>query len=143
VTTTTESFPKLPRPVWFLAGIIVVLFIGLTDYATGEEISFSIFYLLPVAITTWFVGRRVRREYTAPIRSEPSGRRSGRPGMDLAPRAPGWDGGSKPALLPRRPGEPEPAGQIVDELPRDAAAAMPVFHRPAKGLLVQPLPFQG
>jgi hypothetical protein len=52
VTTTTESFPKLPRPVWFLAGIIVVLFIGLTDYATGEEISFSIFYLLPVAITT-------------------------------------------------------------------------------------------
>ncbi|MGA7104521.1 MAG: GGDEF domain-containing protein [Candidatus Deferrimicrobiaceae bacterium] len=31
--------------------------IGLTDYATGEEISFSIFYLLPVAVTTWFVGR--------------------------------------------------------------------------------------
>lgn len=55
--TTTESFAKLPRPVWFLAGVIVVLFIGLTDYATGEEISFSIFYLLPVGITTWFVGR--------------------------------------------------------------------------------------
>lgn len=57
MTTTTESFPNLPRPVWFLAGIIVVLFIGLTDYATGEELSFSIFYLFPVAITTWFVGR--------------------------------------------------------------------------------------
>ncbi len=57
MTTTTESFAKLPRPAWFLAGMILVLIIGLTDYATGEEISFSIFYLLPVAMTTWFVGR--------------------------------------------------------------------------------------
>lgn len=58
MTTTTESFARLPRPAWFLAGTIVVFLIGLTDYATGEEISFSIFYLLPVAMTTWFAGRK-------------------------------------------------------------------------------------
>jgi len=57
VTTTSAFFASLPRPVWFLVGIIAVFLIGLTDYATGEEISFSIFFLLPVAITTWFVGR--------------------------------------------------------------------------------------
>ncbi len=57
MTTTTESFARLPRPVWFLVGIIFVFLIGLTDYATGEELSFSIFYLLPISITTWFVGR--------------------------------------------------------------------------------------
>ena len=57
MATTTESLTRLPRPVWFLAGTIVVFFIGLADYATGEEISISIFYLLPIAITTWFVGR--------------------------------------------------------------------------------------
>jgi len=57
VTTTTESFARLPRPVLLLAGTIVVIFIGFADYATGEEISISIFYLLPVAFTTWFAGR--------------------------------------------------------------------------------------
>src|SRR5262245_57760840 len=32
--------------------------ISLVDYVTGSEISVSFFYLLPVALATWFMGRR-------------------------------------------------------------------------------------
>ncbi|MGB7970710.1 MAG: GGDEF domain-containing protein [Candidatus Deferrimicrobiaceae bacterium] len=57
MTIATGFFDRLPRPARLLVGTIVVFIIGLADYATGEEISISIFYLLPVAITTWFMGR--------------------------------------------------------------------------------------
>ena len=57
MTITTEYFSRLSRPAWLLAGTIIILLVGLTDYLTGEELSVSIFYLLPVAITTWFAGR--------------------------------------------------------------------------------------
>lgn len=39
-----------------LTGVLVVL-LGAIDFLTGSEISFSIFYLLPVAIATWWLGR--------------------------------------------------------------------------------------
>jgi signal transduction histidine kinase len=35
---------------------LLVLLIGYADYATGTEIAFSIFYLLPICIVTWRVG---------------------------------------------------------------------------------------
>jgi diguanylate cyclase (GGDEF)-like protein len=38
-----------------LAGSVLV---GLMDYATGYEISFSLFYLGPVALAAWYAGRR-------------------------------------------------------------------------------------
>jgi len=38
-----------------LAGIVLV---GLMDYATGYEMSFSLFYLGPVALAAWYAGRR-------------------------------------------------------------------------------------
>jgi len=60
--------------------------------------------------------------------------------MDLAPRTPGVAGQEEFPSLSPGPDGTEPAGHIVDELPRDPAAAMPVVHRPAEGLLVQPLP---
>lgn len=41
-----------------LAGILLVAILGLTDFVTGYEISFSIFYLAPIAFVTWFAGRR-------------------------------------------------------------------------------------
>jgi signal transduction histidine kinase len=39
-----------------MAGLIVAI-IGAVDYLTGHEISFSVFYLLGVALAVWFVGR--------------------------------------------------------------------------------------
>jgi signal transduction histidine kinase len=36
----------------------IIAMIGLVDYLTGHEISFSVFYLLGVALAVWFVGNR-------------------------------------------------------------------------------------
>ena len=43
-----------------LAGLLIGLTaaISLVDYVTGSEISVSFFYLLPVALATWFMGRK-------------------------------------------------------------------------------------
>lgn len=34
-----------------------ILFLGFIDYLTGAELSFSIFYLLPVSLAAWLMGR--------------------------------------------------------------------------------------
>jgi hypothetical protein len=52
-----ELLNRLSRgiPAWALIGaclLLVVLVAGL-DYATGAELSFSIFYVIPVAIAAW------------------------------------------------------------------------------------------
>lgn len=39
-----------------LSSVILVLF-GYIDYKTGIEISFAIFYLIPIAIAAWYLGR--------------------------------------------------------------------------------------
>lgn len=46
-------------PRWAVTGTagLLVLALGLVDLATGEEISFSVFYTLPVAVAAWTVGR--------------------------------------------------------------------------------------
>lgn len=46
------------RPLVFIIGLILVLLIGIADYVTGEELSISIFYLLPIAFVTWFINRK-------------------------------------------------------------------------------------
>ncbi len=37
---------------------LLVATVGIADFATGREISFSIFYTIPVAIGSWYAGRR-------------------------------------------------------------------------------------
>jgi len=44
------------RVLFTLAGIAVLLFVVFIDYATGDEVSTSILYLVPVAILAWGVG---------------------------------------------------------------------------------------
>ena len=39
-------------------GLILVILVGIVDYVTGYEITFSIFYLIPVALVSWYAGRR-------------------------------------------------------------------------------------
>jgi len=41
-----------------LSGVLLVAILGLVDFVTGYEISFSIFYLAPVVFVTWFAGKR-------------------------------------------------------------------------------------
>jgi signal transduction histidine kinase len=38
--------------------LVIVLVVGVADYFTGSEIFFSIFYLVAVALTAWFAGKR-------------------------------------------------------------------------------------
>lgn len=38
--------------------LLLVAFVGTIDYLTGREISFSVFYLIPVGFATWYLRRR-------------------------------------------------------------------------------------
>jgi hypothetical protein len=47
-----------PRRIAVLAACVALIaLLGAADWATGSEISFSIFYLVPVATAGWFAGR--------------------------------------------------------------------------------------
>jgi light-regulated signal transduction histidine kinase (bacteriophytochrome) len=41
-----------------MRSFLFVLFVGAVDYKTGHELSFSIFYLLPIALVVWFANRK-------------------------------------------------------------------------------------
>jgi signal transduction histidine kinase/CheY-like chemotaxis protein/HPt (histidine-containing phosphotransfer) domain-containing protein len=41
-----------------IGGVLGAFLVGWVDYVTGEEISFSIFYLIPVSLVAWQVGAR-------------------------------------------------------------------------------------
>jgi diguanylate cyclase (GGDEF)-like protein len=47
------------RPHWLIAsiGAVIVFLIGMIELRTGHEISFFIFYLVPIGIVSWFGGR--------------------------------------------------------------------------------------
>lgn len=48
----------LRQSTLILLGLIMVSCIAMLDYVTGTELSFSIFYFLPIVLASWFVGRR-------------------------------------------------------------------------------------
>jgi diguanylate cyclase (GGDEF)-like protein len=49
------------QPAWlvFAIGVILVGLVGWVDYLAGEGLSFTPFYLVPVALVTWVLGRGV------------------------------------------------------------------------------------
>lgn len=53
-----EFLNAQPRMRILLLGFLTVACVGTSDYLTGHEISFSIFYLVPVAAVAWYVGPR-------------------------------------------------------------------------------------
>ncbi|MGB2869800.1 MAG: HAMP domain-containing sensor histidine kinase [Bacteroidota bacterium] len=42
----------------FVVGLGLLVAIGILDYVTGPELSFSIFYLIPISFIAWTVGRK-------------------------------------------------------------------------------------
>ena len=44
---------------WGCAGILLVALLGIIDYLTGYEFAFSIFYLVPISLVTWYGNRRL------------------------------------------------------------------------------------
>jgi diguanylate cyclase (GGDEF)-like protein len=52
-----KHFEKSSSLFWILAGFVFVVFIGVVDILTGSELAFSVFYLIPIVLVTWFSGR--------------------------------------------------------------------------------------
>ncbi len=52
-----ERLEQRSRPSLILAGLGILVVIGMVDYLTGFEMQFSVFYLLGVGLAAWFVGR--------------------------------------------------------------------------------------
>jgi diguanylate cyclase (GGDEF)-like protein len=56
-----DNFPWLTgrsRFFWVITTLVMVVLLGGLDYLTGYELSFSLFYLAPISLAAWFVGRR-------------------------------------------------------------------------------------
>lgn len=55
--TFFKYLEKMPKTVITVIGVLMVMLLGAIDYLLGYEISFSEFYLLPVAFVSWFAKR--------------------------------------------------------------------------------------
>jgi diguanylate cyclase (GGDEF)-like protein len=42
---------------WMIVGCLILSGIGIADIVTGRELSFSLFYLIPIVLVAWFSGR--------------------------------------------------------------------------------------
>jgi diguanylate cyclase (GGDEF)-like protein len=58
IVLSPAPLPVVQRILICAACLLLVALLGVVDWLTGSEISFSIFYLVPVAIAAWFVDRR-------------------------------------------------------------------------------------
>jgi diguanylate cyclase (GGDEF)-like protein len=48
-----------PQGAIVVAGLLLLALIAGADYITGTELSFGIFYLIPLSLVTWYAGRRL------------------------------------------------------------------------------------
>lgn len=53
----TKQLERQPRVVVVGVALCIVIGVGLVDYATGDQLSFSVFYVLALGMATWFVGK--------------------------------------------------------------------------------------
>lgn len=50
-------FRRLPEPLRWACCLVLVAVIGVLDHASGYELSMSIFYLIPISLAAWEIGR--------------------------------------------------------------------------------------
>lgn len=53
-----KRFEQQSRALLVFASLALVIAVGIVDYVTGWELSFSVFYLLALGLAVWFVGMR-------------------------------------------------------------------------------------
>jgi Stage II sporulation protein E (SpoIIE) len=53
-----QHLESLSKASALMVACVLLVVVGLVDFVTGVELSFSILYLLPVALATWYSGRR-------------------------------------------------------------------------------------
>lgn len=54
----TEYFKNLNKSAIIGIGLILTTLVGLIDSQTGDEISFSVFYLIPISFVSWFADKK-------------------------------------------------------------------------------------
>ena len=52
-----SSLDKRSHHFWITTGLLLIVLVALIDVLTGPEISFAIFYVIPIVLVTWFTGR--------------------------------------------------------------------------------------
>ncbi len=52
-----RSIQSAPRELLAVVSVALVAAVAFLDHITGFEISFSIFYLIPISLTAWYLGR--------------------------------------------------------------------------------------
>jgi diguanylate cyclase (GGDEF)-like protein len=52
-------FEKRSKLFWAIVGLLLVVLLGLINYITGYELSFSLFYLVPISLVAWFGGKKL------------------------------------------------------------------------------------
>lgn len=57
MSALTSQFERRPKVFSALVSGLLVVLIGLVDYLAGYAIFFSAFYLIPVALASWYVGK--------------------------------------------------------------------------------------
>jgi diguanylate cyclase (GGDEF)-like protein len=55
----SAAIDRLPRPVILLLSLLLVAALGFFDAITGADLSFLVFYLIPVGFAAWYGGRRL------------------------------------------------------------------------------------
>ena len=48
---------RLPAPALVIVGLVMVAGLGWVDFVTGHELTPLVFYLAPVVLVAWYVGR--------------------------------------------------------------------------------------
>ena len=54
----TLFFEKRSNLFWGSMGVLSVIVLGIIDYLTGYELSFSLFYLAPISLIAWYKSKR-------------------------------------------------------------------------------------
>jgi diguanylate cyclase (GGDEF)-like protein len=53
------SLEKQSKLLLIFEGLILIGIIGIFDFLTGHEFAFSVFYVLPISLVTWFTNQRL------------------------------------------------------------------------------------
>jgi len=54
-----EAADRVSKPVWIGLGFVLLGGVAYLDYITGVELSFSLFYLIPIALISWAISERL------------------------------------------------------------------------------------
>jgi diguanylate cyclase (GGDEF)-like protein len=52
-------FERRTKPFWVIAGVVLVILLGIIDYFSGYELNLSLFYLIPIFIVVWYTDGRM------------------------------------------------------------------------------------